>query len=103
MTSDLPPISIEVQNQVDQRFMLRLINYCANVYDRYEVLPVVLVFVVENFSNTIYEESFVDKANAPYILETQCEHWAKPSQSKIIFKAPRHKNRTWNRQRLLLI
>lgn len=77
VTRDLPPVLIEVQNQVDQRFMLRLINYCANVYDRYEVLPVVLVFVVEKFSNTIFEESFVEKANAPYILETQCEHWAK--------------------------
>ncbi|KAI8637001.1 hypothetical protein BD408DRAFT_354547 [Parasitella parasitica] len=77
VTRDLPPILVEVQNHVDQRFMLRLINYCANVYDRYEVLPVVLVFVVEKFSNTIFEESFVEKASAPYILETQCEHWAK--------------------------
>jgi hypothetical protein len=77
VTHDLPPILVEVQNHVDQRFMLRLINYCANVYDRYEVLPVVLVFVVEKFSNTTFEESFVEKANAPYILETQCAHWAK--------------------------
>lgn len=60
VTGDLPPILVEVQNHVDQRFMLRLINYCVNVYERYEVLPVVLVFVVEKFSNTIFEESFID-------------------------------------------
>ncbi|KAG1442953.1 hypothetical protein G6F56_010852 [Rhizopus delemar] len=77
VTHDLPPILVEVQHQVDQRFMLRLINYCANIYERYEVLPVVLVFVVEKFSNTILEKSFIAKESAPYILETQCEHWAK--------------------------
>ncbi|CEP09835.1 hypothetical protein, partial, partial [Parasitella parasitica] len=73
---DLPPILIEVQNRVDQKFMLRLINYCANVYDRYEVLPVVLVFVVGKFASAKFEEKFVKKASTPYILETQCEHWA---------------------------
>ncbi|KAI8888568.1 hypothetical protein K501DRAFT_282676 [Backusella circina FSU 941] len=57
--------------------MLRLINYCANAYDRYEVLPIVLVFVVGKFANTTFEKKFVRKANTPYILETQCEHWAK--------------------------
>lgn len=57
--------------------MMRLINYCASVYDRYEVLPVVLVFVVKWFANTTFEEKFVKKANTPYTLETQCEHWAK--------------------------
>ncbi|KAI8079701.1 uncharacterized protein B0P05DRAFT_469639, partial [Gilbertella persicaria] len=51
--------------------------YCANVYDCYEVLPVVLVFVVEKFSNTILEESFIEKESAPYILKTQCKYWAK--------------------------
>ncbi|KAI9355169.1 hypothetical protein BD770DRAFT_391337 [Pilaira anomala] len=64
---DLPPILVEVQHQVDQRFMLRLINYCANVYERYEVLPVVLVFVVEKFSNTILKKSFIAKESVPYI------------------------------------
>ncbi|PHZ14146.1 uncharacterized protein RHIMIDRAFT_290877 [Rhizopus microsporus ATCC 52813] len=77
VTHDLPPILIEVQNCIDQLFMIRLINYCAHVYERYEVLPVVLVFVVKKFSNTTFEEKFVKKANAPYILETQCEFWAK--------------------------
>jgi hypothetical protein len=56
--------------------MLRLINYCANAYDRYEVLPIVLVFVVGKFANTTFEKKFVKKANTPYILEAQCEHWA---------------------------
>ncbi|KAI9355222.1 hypothetical protein BD770DRAFT_324206, partial [Pilaira anomala] len=53
------------------------INYCANVYERYEVLPIMLVFVVGKFANTTFEKKFVRKANTPYILETQCVHWAK--------------------------
>lgn len=57
--------------------MLRLINYWANTYDRYEVLPVALVFVVGKFASTTFEKKFVRKANTPYILETQCKHWAK--------------------------
>ncbi|KAI9273664.1 hypothetical protein BY458DRAFT_489322 [Sporodiniella umbellata] len=66
VTDDLPPILVEVQHQVDQRFMLRLIKYCANIYERYEVLPVVLVFLVEKFSNTILEKSFIAKESALY-------------------------------------
>ncbi|CEP10149.1 hypothetical protein [Parasitella parasitica] len=77
VTYDLSPIFFEVQNRVDQQFMLMIINYCTNAYDRYEVLPLELVFVVGKFANTRFEEKSVRKANTPYILETQCEHWAK--------------------------
>jgi hypothetical protein len=66
VTDDLPPILIEVQNRVDQPFMTRLIHYCTLVYERYEILPVVLVFVVKKFSHTAFEKRFVPKVKAPY-------------------------------------
>ncbi|KAI9468491.1 MAG: hypothetical protein EXX96DRAFT_624112 [Benjaminiella poitrasii] len=47
VNNDQPPILIEIQNSVDQAFMIRLIQYCTRVYERFQVLPVVLVFVVE--------------------------------------------------------
>lgn len=74
---DLPPILNEALNQVDHEFMIRLISYCANVYGRYEILPVVLVFVIGEFANVKFEEKFVVNANFSCVLETQCEHWAK--------------------------
>ncbi|KAG2197611.1 hypothetical protein INT47_006674 [Mucor saturninus] len=51
--NDQPPILIEIQNSVNQAFMIRLIQYCTRVYERFQVFPVVLVFVVEvNFIST---------------------------------------------------
>lgn len=66
VTHDLSHILIEVQNRVDQQFIMRLINYCANAYDRYEMMPVVLVFVVRKFANNIFEEKSVRKVNTLY-------------------------------------
>ncbi|KAL7318245.1 hypothetical protein PS15m_004494 [Mucor circinelloides] len=37
-------------NCLDQTFMTRLIQYCARVFERYKVLPVVLVFLAVKFS-----------------------------------------------------
>ncbi|OBZ84356.1 hypothetical protein A0J61_07597, partial [Choanephora cucurbitarum] len=66
-------ILIIVQNRIVQQFMLRLVDSCVNVYNRYEMLPIVLVFVVK--------KKIVEKANAPYILKTRCEHEAKSARS----------------------
>ncbi|KAI8886844.1 DDE-domain-containing protein [Backusella circina FSU 941] len=71
------PAGIIANFKAHFRGWLKLINYCANAYDSYEVLPIVLAFVVGKFANTTIEKKFVRKANTPYILETQCEHWAK--------------------------
>ncbi|KAI8637098.1 hypothetical protein BD408DRAFT_486451 [Parasitella parasitica] len=76
VNNDQPPILIEIQNSVDQAFMIRLIQYCTRVYERFQVLPVVLVFVVVKFSSKEFEQKFVPKVNTPYLLETACEFWA---------------------------
>ncbi|KAI8083322.1 uncharacterized protein B0P05DRAFT_536914 [Gilbertella persicaria] len=56
--------------------MIRLIQCCARVFEHYQVLPVVLVFVAAKFSGKEFEKKFVTKVNAPYLLETPCEFWA---------------------------
>ncbi|KAG0862805.1 hypothetical protein G6F16_012265 [Rhizopus arrhizus] len=76
VNNDQPPILIEIQNSVDQAFMIRLIQYCTRVYERFQVLPVVLVFVVVKFSSKEFEKKFLPKVNTPYLLETSCEFWA---------------------------
>lgn len=36
--------------------MIRSIQYCTRVFERYKVVPVVLIFVVEKFSNKELEK-----------------------------------------------
>ncbi|KAI8977539.1 hypothetical protein BDF20DRAFT_875407 [Mycotypha africana] len=50
--------------------MIRLIQYCTRVYERFQVMPVVLVFVVVKFSSKEFEKKFVPKVNTPYLLKT---------------------------------
>lgn len=50
-STKLLPILIEVQYQVNQEFMLRLINYSSNAYKRYKELSIVLVIVTKSFSS----------------------------------------------------
>jgi hypothetical protein len=54
-TESLPPILIELQYQVNQDFMLRLIKYSFNAYKRYKVLPIVLVIVTKSFSSAAFQ------------------------------------------------
>lgn len=48
--NDQPPIFIESQNIVDQAFMIRLIQHCTHVFERYRVIPTVLLFITSKFS-----------------------------------------------------
>ncbi|CAO3659669.1 unnamed protein product [Rhizopus stolonifer] len=57
-----PPILIEVQYQVNQEFMLKLINYASNVYKRYKALPIVLVIVTKSFSSAEFQNEFTVSA-----------------------------------------
>ncbi|KAG1059427.1 hypothetical protein G6F42_028322 [Rhizopus arrhizus] len=73
VSDDQPPILIEIQNIADQTFMTRLIQYCARGFERYKVLPAVLVFVAVKFSGKEFEKKIVTKVNTPYLLKTPCE------------------------------
>jgi hypothetical protein len=57
--------------------MSRLIRYCTYVFDRYNVLPVVLVVVVKGFSSIKFEQQFDTNSNHTHLLEIECKCWAK--------------------------
>lgn len=75
-TESLPPILIEVQYQVDQDFMLRLIAYASHTHKRYRVLPIILVIVTKSFSSADFQREFTISRNGP-LLEASCKFWAK--------------------------
>jgi hypothetical protein len=77
ITNDsLPPVLIELQYQVDQDFMLRIIKYASHVYKWYKVLPVIVVFVTKSFSSADFQREFITLKNS-VLLEAICQFWAK--------------------------
>lgn len=77
VTDDFPPILIEIQNCVNQKFLTRLIRNCTHVYDRYNAFPVVLVFEVKGFSNVLFEQKFDVNPSRKFLLKMQSKCWAK--------------------------
>ncbi|KAG0735436.1 hypothetical protein G6F57_013082 [Rhizopus arrhizus] len=75
-TESLPPILIELQYQVDQDFMLRLIKYASHTFKRYKVLPIILVIVTKSFSSADFQREFTISRNG-LLLEASCKFWAK--------------------------
>ncbi|CEP10968.1 hypothetical protein [Parasitella parasitica] len=72
-----PPILVEVQYQLNQEFMLRLIKYGSNVDKRYKALPSVLVIVTKSFSSAEFQDEFTASADDGPLLETVYKFWAK--------------------------
>lgn len=75
-TESLPPILIELQYQVDQDFMLRLIKYASHTYSYYKALPIVLVIVTKSISSVDFQREFTISRNG-LLLEASCKFWAK--------------------------
>lgn len=48
IASEYPPIMIEVQKDVNEKYMCRTVKYSTLVYEKYEKHPVVLVVGVSN-------------------------------------------------------
>ncbi|GAA5814258.1 hypothetical protein MFLAVUS_007752 [Mucor flavus] len=65
----------DVQDQVNQEFMLKLISYVSNVYKRYKEISVVLVIVSKSSSSAKFQEEFTVSADG-LLLETVCNFWA---------------------------
>lgn len=76
VTKTMPPLLIEMQYLFDQDFMLRLIRYGSSTYDRYRVLPLILVIVTKGFSSTTFRREFTVSSNG-FLLEVSCLLWAK--------------------------
>lgn len=75
-TKSLPPILIETQYNIDQTFILRLINYSSNAFYRYKMLPIVLVNATKSISSAAFKTEFTP-SECELFLETSCKFWAK--------------------------
>ncbi|KAI9262232.1 hypothetical protein BDA99DRAFT_71157 [Phascolomyces articulosus] len=53
----LPAIIVEIQNAVNNSFVLKLNEYCLNANDEYGRKPVSIVFSIKNTTKTILKES----------------------------------------------
>lgn len=76
LATSLPPILIEVQKRVDQKFMARLCSYSLNVFFHYKVHPIVIVFCVEKVAGDV-KDTFEAVRRNDYLFETVCHHWTK--------------------------
>ena len=65
----LHPVLIEVQATVDEKFMIRLMQYAIKVTERYDSKPVVLIFCVGKISPKSLSAQFT-----PIISDT-CDHF----------------------------
>ncbi|KAG2197657.1 hypothetical protein INT47_002364, partial [Mucor saturninus] len=67
-SNKFPPILIEVQYQVNQEFILRLIKYCSNIYMRYKSSPIALVIVTKSFSSALAQNLQTASSRSPSAL-----------------------------------
>ncbi|KAL7315852.1 hypothetical protein PS15m_005022 [Mucor circinelloides] len=74
VSSDQPPIVIEVQATVNPDFMNRAAHYCIMAYRRYKVLPILLIFNTQATNISINDTSSLNNFCA---LSLSCEYWAK--------------------------
>ncbi len=63
---------------VNQEFIIyRLLNYTSNAFDRYKVLPVILVIVTNSSYSAEFQNQFIISKNDTCLLEASCKLWAK--------------------------
>jgi hypothetical protein len=74
-SKDLPPVVFVVQNIINTDFMEDLIKYSLSLYEEYKILPTILIFSTERFSDEEIKSKFkVD--NNSFMMETNCDFWA---------------------------
>ncbi|ORX43872.1 hypothetical protein DM01DRAFT_1340626 [Hesseltinella vesiculosa] len=71
-----PPILVEVQNKVDDKFLHRLVKYASHLYDEYGVDPIVLTFAIHPVPLQVMNK-FITSAAAPFLKNSACDGWAK--------------------------
>ena len=72
----LPPIIVEIQNVVNDSFVLRLNEYCLNANDEYGRKPVSIVFSIKNTTKTIFKESSI-RTSTSFARTLPSYPWAK--------------------------
>lgn len=72
--SSFLPILIEIQNQVDDKFLTRAIHYCTLIYNRYNKLPIIVVFGIANVTLSLQSKA-VD-SEFPFARQIPSLGWA---------------------------
>lgn len=72
----LPRIIIEFQHTVTNAFMARAVQNCLNVFNRFHILPVLLIFCINKIESKALESQFTPKSDKPFYLETPSNHFA---------------------------
>lgn len=76
ISSSFPPVLIEVQKQVDQNFMARLITYFVNIFMRYKCYLFILVFCIDKVCQAVID-TFEQSKTKVNMFVTICYRWAK--------------------------
>lgn len=72
----LPPVIIEFQHSVTKSFMCRSIQYCINVFNRFKILPILLIFCINQVESKALADQFKPNSGRSYLLETPSNHFA---------------------------
>ncbi|CEG81839.1 hypothetical protein RMATCC62417_15990 [Rhizopus microsporus] len=79
LRNSLPPILIEVQRNVNEVFMRRLMMYSLNVVTTHarSPLPIVLIFCIDKVTPQALQAKFTSLPDMPWMKSFPCDLWAK--------------------------
>ncbi|GAA5799980.1 hypothetical protein HPULCUR_005401 [Helicostylum pulchrum] len=74
--STFPPVFIEVQNQVDEKFLVRAIHYSTLIYERYKKRPILVIIGVAS-ATAQFMSMTAPNSDFPFANHIPCIGWAK--------------------------
>ncbi|CEI91192.1 hypothetical protein RMCBS344292_05490 [Rhizopus microsporus] len=79
LRNSLPPILIEIQRNVNEVFMRRLMMYALNVVVTHarSPLPIVLIFCIDKVTPQALQTKFKSLPDMPWMKSFPCDLWAK--------------------------
>lgn len=72
--SSFPPILVEVQNKVDEKFLTCAIQCCTLTFERHNRLPIIVIFGIANA--TVFLMSKSEDGDFPFARQIQSIGWA---------------------------
>lgn len=75
-STSLPPVLVEVQNVFDRSYVHRMQQYCGNIYQRYNLDPIVLTFCIKSICSE-YSNDFQDTSKSLSMKLLPCKYYAK--------------------------
>lgn len=74
--STFPPVLIEVQNQVDEKFLIRAVHYSTLIYEWYNKHPILVIIGVANVTVSFMSMKAAD-SDFSFAKQIPCIGWAK--------------------------